>query len=151
MGGDKDFELELKKIYQAIEQASDWVVITDRDGNIEYANRVVENITGYTRNELIGKNPRVFKSGLHDREFYKKMWDTILSGETFYGSIVNRKKNGETFELFHTITPLFDEDGNITHFISTAKDISYEKNSGKRSKASLLSIWLLTFTIEVSL
>jgi len=128
LGGDKDFELELKKIYQAIEQASDWVVITDRDGNIEYANRVVENITGYTRNELIGKNPRVFKSGLHDREFYKKMWDTILSGETFYGSIVNRKKNGETFELFHTITPLFDEDGNITHFISTAKDISYEKN-----------------------
>jgi diguanylate cyclase (GGDEF)-like protein/PAS domain S-box-containing protein len=123
----KTIKSELERVYQAIEQASDWVIITDRDGNIEYANRVVEDITGYKREELLGKNPRIFKSGKHSREFYRDLWNTILSGDTFYGTITNRKKTGELFELFHTITPLKDNKGNITHFISTAKDITPEK------------------------
>lgn len=123
----KRMESELNKIYQAVEQASDWVVITDINGNIEYANRVVEDITGYKREELLGKNPRIFKSGKHDTEFYRNLWNSILSGDTFYGVITNRKKTGEVFDLFHTITPLKDENGNITHFISTAKDVSAEK------------------------
>ena len=124
---EKDIELELNKIYKAIEQLSDWVIITDKDGNIEYANKIVEDITGYKREELIGKNPRVFKSGKHSREFYRNLWNTILSGNTFYGTITNRKKTGELFELFHTITPLKDDRGVITHLVSTAKDITPEK------------------------
>lgn len=123
----KRVEVELNKIYQAVEQASDWVVITDVNGNIEYANRVVEDITGYKRGELLGKNPRIFKSDRHDTEFYRNLWNSILSGNTFYGVIINRKRTGELFELFHTITPLKDKTGNITHFISTAKDVSAEK------------------------
>ena len=124
---EKGIELELNKVYQAIEQSSDWVVITDKDGNIEYANKIVEEITGYKREELLGKNPRVFKSGKHSKEFYSELWNTVLSGNTFYGTITNRKKTGELFELFHTITPLTDNKGNITHLISTAKDITPEK------------------------
>ncbi|MBA4349363.1 MAG: hypothetical protein C0415_05175 [Thermodesulfovibrio sp.] len=120
-------EKEMTKLSMAIEQASDWVVITDSKGNIEYANKAVEEITGYKRDELIGQNPRIFKSGKHDEQFYKKMWDTILSGLPYRIIITNRKKNGELFEIYHTITPLKNKKGEITHFVSTAKDMTQQK------------------------
>ncbi|MDI6783598.1 MAG: EAL domain-containing protein [bacterium] len=123
----KRAEAEVQKLFMAIEQASDWVVITDKEGNIEYANRIVEEITGYKPEELIGKKTSMFKSGKYSQEFYKKMWDIILSGKTFRRIMTNRKKNGELFDVFHTITPLKDEKGNITHFIATSKDLTQQK------------------------
>lgn len=123
----KKAEKEMKKLSMSVEQSTDWVVITNRHGNIEYVNNAVKEITGYKRKELIRKNPKIFQSGKHDNKFYKEMWDTILSGRTFPAIFINRKKNGELFYLNQTITPLRDEKGDITHFIATGKDITQQK------------------------
>jgi diguanylate cyclase (GGDEF)-like protein/PAS domain S-box-containing protein len=118
---------KLRKLSVAVEGSSDWVLVTNKDGGIEYANRAVEEMSGYEKEELLGRTPRIFKSGRHDELFYKELWATILSGRTFRGIISNRKKDGGLFEIFHTITPLKDGDGNITHFISMAKDVTQQK------------------------
>jgi diguanylate cyclase (GGDEF)-like protein/PAS domain S-box-containing protein len=123
----KRVEEEMKNLSMSVEQSTDWVVITDREGNIEYINKAVEKITGYKREELIGENPRIWRSGKQNKKFYKKLWDTILSGSPFPAIFINRKRNGELFYLNQTITPLRDEQGNITHFVSTGKDITEQK------------------------
>ena len=118
---------EMRKLSLAVEQSSDWILITDRSGHITYANKAVERISGYSSKELIGKNPRIFKSGTHKRDLYKELWETILSGRSFSAIIKNRKKTGEIFEIFHTITPLKDDTGAITHFVATSKDLTQQK------------------------
>jgi len=118
---------KMRKLSVAVEGSSDWVLVTNKDGGIEYANRAVEEMSGYKKGEIQGRTPRIFKSGRHDDLFYKELWTTILSGRTFRGIISNRKKDGGLFEVFHTITPLKDGDGNITHFISMAKDVTQQK------------------------
>ncbi len=123
----KHLEEEAEKLNIAIEQTSDWVLITDRNGTIEYVNKAGERISEYTREELIGKNPRIFKSGKHDMEFYKNLWDVICSGNTFNAILINRKKTGDLFELHYAITPLKDKDGQVHHFIATAKDITEQR------------------------
>jgi len=123
----KLIDKEMKKLSTAVEQSTDWILITDRKGNIEYVNKAVEQITGYKREEILGQNPRILKSGKHDEKFYKEMWDTILSGHSYIGILTNRKKNGELFNVYHTITPLNDDKGNITHFVATSKDITQQK------------------------
>ena len=123
----KRTEEEMKKLIAAVEHSADWILMTDREGTIEYANKAVEKISGYTKEELIGKNPRIFKSGKHNREFFKELWETILSGNTFSAILINRKKTGELFELHYTITPLKDNEGNVHHFVATAKDITEQK------------------------
>ncbi|MGB9873595.1 MAG: PAS domain S-box protein, partial [Hydrogenobacter sp.] len=111
-------------LYRAIEQSDEWTLITDIEGKILYVNPAVERISGYSREELIGKTPRVFKSGFHGREFYKKLWDTILSGEEFHEIFINRRKDGSLFYLDQIITPIKDDAGRITNFVSTARDIT---------------------------
>jgi diguanylate cyclase (GGDEF)-like protein/PAS domain S-box-containing protein len=118
---------EMRKLSLAVEESSDWILITDRSGNITYANKAVERISGYTKKELIGKNPRVLKSGANQKDLYKELWDTILSGRSFSAIIKNRKKTGEIFEIYHTITPLKDDTGAITHFVATSKDLTQQK------------------------
>jgi diguanylate cyclase (GGDEF)-like protein/PAS domain S-box-containing protein len=117
----------VRKLSVAVEGSSDWVLVTDKDGTIEYANRAVEELSGYRKEEIWGRTPKIFKSGKHNDAFYKELWETILSGRSFRAIISNRKKDGGLFEVFHTITPLKDGDGNITHFISMAKDVSQQK------------------------
>jgi len=111
---------------QAIENSSQWVVITDEDGNIEYVNDYVCELTGYTKEELIGKNPRIFKSGYQDKEFYEELWNTIKNGKEFDAILINRKKNGELFYLDEKIIPVKLPDGSLK-FISIGKDITKEK------------------------
>ena len=123
----KKSEKEMKKLSMSVEQSTDCVVITNKIGNIEYVNNAVEEITGYKREELIRKKPKIFQSGKHDNKFYREMWDTILSGHSFPAIFTNRKKNGELFYLNQTITSLRDEKGDITHFIATGKDITQQK------------------------
>lgn len=123
----KQAEEGMKKLSLAVEESYDWVLITDRTGRIEYLNRAVTEITGYTKEELMGKNPKLLKSGKHDEEFYKNMWTTMLSGHVFRAILTNRKKDGSLFEVFHTITPLKDSKGNVTHFIATAKDMTQQR------------------------
>ncbi|MBM9576321.1 PAS domain S-box protein [Leptospira sp. 201903070] len=91
--------------------------ITDREGKIEFINPVFESLSGYKRNELIGKNPRFFQSGNHDSEFYENFWKTILSGKEYEGSFLNKNGSGETISWKERITPLRDEKGDISNFL----------------------------------
>ncbi len=114
----------LRKLGRAVEQSADMVVITDSSGNIEYVNPAFEAITGFSRSDVLGLTPRVLKSGQHPPDFYREMWDTVLAGQVFRGVMINHKKNGETFVVEKTITPLRDSEGRISHFISNDRDIS---------------------------
>jgi PAS domain S-box-containing protein len=122
-------EEAIKLLSRIVEQSADTVVVTNHEGIIEYVNLAVESVTGYAMDELLGKTPRLFKSGVHDRQFYKELWGTILSGEIFHGDITNRTKNGELIHETKTITPLRDAQGNITHFVATGKDITARKKA----------------------
>jgi PAS domain S-box-containing protein len=111
----KDLEQEMKmlKLVKAINKTDNWVVITDQSGVIEYANTTVEEITGYSKDEVIGKKPSLFKSDKHNNKYYKKLWQTIKSGEVFNDVIINQKKNGEYFYSEQTITPIKDHNSKI--------------------------------------
>lgn len=120
----KQNRFKLKYLSAAVEQTADNVVIADKDGIIEYVNPAFEETTGYAKEEVLGKTPRILKSGHHKSSFYRTLWETILAGETFKHIITNKKKNGELFDADQTITPLKNARGEITHFISVWKDIT---------------------------
>ncbi|HTX72346.1 MAG TPA: EAL domain-containing protein [Rectinemataceae bacterium] len=120
-------EEEMKKLSLAVEQTTDWVFITNREGIIEYSNNSAESITGYTKKEIIGRKPSIIKSGKHDQSFYKALWDTVIAGKTFRSIFINRKKNGELFYLDNSITPLVDGSGTVTHFVASGRDITQQK------------------------
>ncbi|HLN71720.1 MAG TPA: PAS domain S-box protein [Prolixibacteraceae bacterium] len=119
------------KLSRAVDQTGEAIVITDKDGLIEYVNHAYEVLTGYTLEEVMGKNPGILKSGKHTTEFYKQLWMTILSGNVLHTEVVNKKKNGELFIEQKTISPIFDENRNITHFIGTGVDITERKIAEK--------------------
>lgn len=121
----------MRKLSRALEQTDDLVLITDRTGVIEFVNDALQTTTGYSREELIGAKPRLLRSGEHDASFYKKMWKTILAGNSFRDVLVNRRKDGTTYFEEKTITPLVDNN-NITHFISTGKDITERVHDQQR-------------------
>ncbi|GAB6045025.1 EAL domain-containing protein [Caminibacter profundus] len=108
----------------AIEKSDEWVVIVNDKGQIEYANNYVYKLSGYSKNELIGKSPKIFKSGYFNKEFYKNLWKTILSGRKFEAIFVNRKKDGSLFYLDEKIIPIKFKDNK--KFIGIAKDITKE-------------------------
>jgi diguanylate cyclase (GGDEF)-like protein/PAS domain S-box-containing protein len=120
----KAAEIEMRKLSTAVEKAADMIVITDSRGVIEYVNPAFESVTGYTRDEAVGKTPRILKSGLHGEEFYRELWDTILSGNVYRNIFINRKKDGELYYDECTITPMRNQQNAITHFIATAKVIT---------------------------
>ncbi len=120
----KEAEEYIQRFSRVVEQTADSVIITDRNGVIEYVNPAFERHTGYSHDEIIGKTPRIVRSGYHDVAYYKDMWNTILSGKVFRSLITNRKKNGELSYEEITIAPLKDEQGNITNFVSTNKDVT---------------------------
>lgn len=112
-------------INEALMRSDSWVLITDEKGNITYVNDAVCRLSGYSREELIGKNPRIFRSGYQDRSFYEKLWKTILSGEEFHAVFINRRKNGELIYLESVIYPIELPDG-IKRFVQVARDITRE-------------------------
>ncbi|RCW51435.1 MULTISPECIES: bifunctional diguanylate cyclase/phosphodiesterase [unclassified Halanaerobium] len=132
-----DKENKISNLIKAINETDNWVVITDPDGNIEYANTTVEDVTGYKKEEIIGKNPSIFKSGKHKKSFYKNMWETIKSGNVFNDILINKKRNGELFYSEQTITPIQSDDGELLNFISVGKDIT--KNEKLRKKLIYIS------------
>jgi PAS domain S-box-containing protein len=117
-------EDQLRKLSRAVEQSGDLVIITDRSGVIEYVNPAFRALTGYASEEVLGRKPDLLKSGLQDRAYYKKLWETVLSGNVFRGVLANKKKNGELFYAEKSIAPVRDASGNITHFISNDRDIT---------------------------
>jgi PAS domain S-box-containing protein len=116
-----------RQLSRIVEQTEDTVVVTNCDGSIEYVNPAFERLTGYTKEEALGKTPGIIKSGSHNHEFYQSMWNTILKGDVFQSEMVNRKKNGDLYHEVKTITPLRDAQGKITHFVATGKDITEHK------------------------
>lgn len=117
-------ENDRRKLASVVEQTADAVMVTDRNGHIEYVNPAVSEQTGYSASELLGATPAMFRSGAHDRAFYQKLWSTLLSGREFRAIFTNRRKNGERYFEAKTLTPLKDEAGIITGFISTGRDVS---------------------------
>jgi PAS domain S-box-containing protein len=117
-------EEQILKLSNAIEQTADVIFITDKDGKIEYVNAAFEYVTGFTREEAIGQNPRILKSGEMSEEYYRTLWDAILVGKPVREITVDRRKNGDLFYYDQTITPLRDKTGTTTHFVSTGRDIT---------------------------
>lgn len=118
---------ELRKYFLSMEQSGNTIVITDTKGNIEYANPKFELLTGYSRTEVLGGNPRILKSGDHDDAFYKNLWGTISSGAIWHGELHNRRKDGSLFWESATIAPLVNADGQITNYIAIKEDITAQK------------------------
>ncbi|MCK5058457.1 MAG: response regulator [Candidatus Aminicenantes bacterium] len=118
---------EIQKLSQAVEQSPAAVVITDPKGNIEYVNPTFTEITGYTPEEAIGQNPRILKSGDLPDSYYKNLWDTILSGKIWRGEFKNKKKNGEIFWESASISPILNNQKEITHFVAVKGDITERK------------------------
>ena len=123
----KQAEYEVRKLSQAVEQSPVCIVITGLEGNIIYGNPKVCELTGYEIDELLGKNPRIFQSGKTPAETYKILWDTIISGNTWQGEFLNKKKNGEPFWEFASISPIIDSNGLITNFLAVKEDITEQK------------------------
>jgi diguanylate cyclase (GGDEF)-like protein/PAS domain S-box-containing protein len=120
-------EAKLKKLFQAVQQSSSTIVITDTKGVIEYVNPKFTELTGYTIDEVTGKNINILKSDEHESEFYKKMWTTILSGEDWKGSICNKRKSGETYWEDAHISSVKNAKGGITDFIAVKEDITKQR------------------------
>jgi two-component system cell cycle sensor histidine kinase/response regulator CckA len=118
-------EVEREQLTTAIEQAGETVLVTDAQGNITYVNPAFETVTGYARAEVIGRNPRFLRSGVHDEKFYRELWETIGSGKSWQGRLVNKKKDGATFTEDATISPVRDKAGMITSYVSVKRDITH--------------------------
>jgi len=115
---------ELRLQGTALESAANAIMITDKNGKIVWINRAFSETTGYAFAEVAGKDPRFLNSGKHDREFYKAMWDTILSGNVWRNTIVNRRKDGTLTREDMTITPITNDAGEIKNFVAMKQDIS---------------------------
>jgi len=122
----KKAEEELSRLHTAIENSAETMIITDVQGAIQYVNPAFELTTGYSKEEAIGLNARILKSGKHDETFYKNMWDIITSGEVWHGRMINKKKSGELYEEESTISPIKDNTGAITGYVAVKRDVTKE-------------------------
>jgi len=119
---------EVVKLSHAVEQSSSSVVITDVKGDIEYVNPRFTQTTGYSSEEAIGQNPRILKSGEQNAEFYRELWSTISSGREWKGEFHNKRKNGELYWEFASISPIIDKEGVVTSFVAVKEDITERKS-----------------------
>ncbi len=120
-------QYENEKLSTAVSQTSNSVLITDLKGNIEFANDAFESISGYSREEVLGKNPRIFKTNYLSKEIYQKLWKTISSGKVWKGEFHNRRKDGTTYWEEATISPILDRKGIIQNYIAVKEDITERK------------------------
>ena len=125
----KKDEDSLRKLISAIEQTPTCIVITDTDGRIEYVNPYFENLTGYSLEEVIGKNPRVLNAGITPKETFKDLWETITKGEIWRGEFINKKKNGNLYEESVIIAPITDNEGTITNYVAVKENITELKKA----------------------
>jgi PAS domain S-box-containing protein len=120
----KNAEADRERLTAAVDQLAEIVMITDATGSIQYVNPAFERITGYGRDETIGRNPRILKSGVHDSGFYSDMWSTLASGRTWMGRMVNRKKDGTHYSDETIISPVRDSAGLVINYIAIQNDIT---------------------------
>lgn len=143
-------EEELRKLFNAVEQSSCSVVITDVQGKIEYVNPKFSRVTGYAPEEVIGQNPRILKSGEKPPEEYKCLWDTITAGGEWEGEFHNKKKCGELYWEYASISPIRNPDGVITHFVAIKEDITERKRTQEELKKQRDHLEYLTNRLTAS-
>lgn len=125
-------DAELRRLSKAIEQSPNSLVITDTNARIEFVNPAFTDVTGYTLAEVLGRNPRLLKSGKTPSSTYAEMWGRLSRGEPWQGELVNRRKDGEEYTEMALIYPLRDADGRVTHYIAHKEDITERKASAER-------------------
>jgi PAS domain S-box-containing protein len=138
----KQAQDRLRLLSSALESAANSIVITNRYGNIVWVNPAFTKLTGYTAGEAVGQNPRILKSELHDPAFYRELWQTVLSGKVWQGTLTNRRKDGTQYREEMTITPVRDAAGQITHFVAVKQEITARERAEEqiRAQASLLEL-----------
>jgi len=123
----KRAEADLHRLKHAVEQAAEVVMITDAFGVTRYVNPAFERVTGYRREQAIGRTPAILQSGEHDDVFYKQLWETISSGKVWRGCFINRRRDGTIYTEEATITPIQDAEGNIVECVAVKRDLSREE------------------------
>ena len=139
---------QLRTFKKAIEHAGHGIFITDPDGTITYANQAVEEVTGYPKDEVLGENPSMWKSGYHDEAFYEEMWETIEAGEVWDGQIVNERKDGDRVWVDMTIAPIVSDD-DVEKFVAVDNDITEQKERKRRITEQKDRLAVLNRTNEV--
>jgi PAS domain S-box-containing protein len=129
----KQSEALLNLRTKALESAANGIVITDGEGTIIWANAACAALTGYSPSEILGQNPRLFKSGRHDEAFYRDLWSAIRQGRVWHGEIINRRKDGSLYTEEMTITPVRDAQGEITSFVAVKRDVTARKELEEQS------------------
>jgi PAS domain S-box-containing protein len=127
-----EYDISIDLYKQALEATADGVAITDLNGKIVWINSAYEKLTGYSLDEVKGKNPRILKSGKQDPSYYKKLWETIMRGEVWRGELWNKNKNEKLYLEEQSITPVKDNKANITHFIAIKRDITNQNTLRNR-------------------
>lgn len=117
---------DLRQLATAVEHSEAPIFVTSTNGAIQYINPAFERVTGYSRDEVVGKNARILQSGHHGSEFYREFWARITAGEIWTGRFVNRKKSGELYEEHTTVLPILDGRGRLANFVAVRRDISRE-------------------------
>jgi PAS domain S-box-containing protein len=120
-------EQDLRKLMLALEQSPESIAITNLDAEIEYVNEAFLRNTGYTRDEVLGQNPRIVQSGRTPKSTYEAMWQTLLEGRSWKGEFINKRKDGSEFVEFAIVTPLRQADGRVTHYVAVKEDITEKK------------------------
>jgi PAS domain S-box-containing protein len=133
-------EGELRKLSLAVEQSVNSVVVTDLDGNIEYVNEAFTANCGYSREEALGKNPRILKSGKTPPQVYVELWAAITSGQRWRGELINRRKDGSEMVELASILPLHQPDGRVTHFVAVKEDITDRKRAEEEIRGLLAEV-----------
>ncbi|NIR45994.1 MAG: PAS domain S-box protein [Gemmatimonadetes bacterium] len=123
---EKAAEQARRLLATVVEQGAEAIVVTDVEGIIQYVNPAFERVTGYSPDEVLGKNPRILSSGRHEPEFYRELWDTLLRGEVWAGRLQNRRKDGSLFQQEGTIAPVRDVAGRVVNYVSVARDVTRE-------------------------
>jgi len=132
----KQAEAEIKKLSLVVHQNTVIVLITDTEGRITYVNQMFSRITGYSKDEVLGKNPSILKSGDKSQGDYKQLWDTISSGKVWRGEFLNKRKNGELYYESAAIFPLRNEQGRIVSYVGIKEDITEKKKADTALKYS---------------
>ena len=132
----KNAEKELKKLTTAVEQSANTIIITNAEGEIEYANPVFTELTGYTADQAKGQNPRFLNAGTQNKEYYAEMWKTILGGKIWKGEFHNKTKGGDLFWEQVTISPIKDKEGKTINFLAVKEDITAKRNAEQALKES---------------
>src|SRR3972149_5127292 len=128
----RNVDLELKKLLAVIEHSINLIFITDANGTIEYVNPMFEQVTGYSKKEIIGKNPRIFASGDTLKVQYEEFWNRVVAGRIWNGLFKNKTKDGEYYWVKAIISPVMDEEGKLIHFLAVQEDITEKRVSKER-------------------